>query len=77
LKLFFAGGQWINLGPLLYHFADIAREPSIEPPYDVSSFGKEQRNLTLPGETFIPTDSSKSLPTYLKKTIQLMCKKLF
>ncbi|KAK2725932.1 hypothetical protein QYM36_000418 [Artemia franciscana] len=27
------GGIWINLGPLLYHFADIPGEKSIEPSY--------------------------------------------
>ena len=29
------GGHWINLGPLLYHFADIPGELSIEPPYEI------------------------------------------
>merc|ERR1719414_822405 len=29
------GGYWINLGPLLYHFADIPGELSIEPPYEI------------------------------------------
>lgn len=29
------GGYWVNLGPLLYHFADLPEEKSIEPPYDV------------------------------------------
>ncbi|GAB6032003.1 hypothetical protein CHUAL_010380 [Chamberlinius hualienensis] len=28
------GGYWINLGPLLYHYADIPKENSIEPSYD-------------------------------------------
>ncbi|KAK4293548.1 hypothetical protein Pmani_033760 [Petrolisthes manimaculis] len=27
------GGYWVNLGPLLYHFADQPGEPSIEPTY--------------------------------------------
>ena len=30
-----SGGTWINLGPLLYHFADIRGEDSIEPDYQV------------------------------------------
>ena len=30
-----AGGLWINLGPLLYHFSDLANENSIEPSYQV------------------------------------------
>jgi len=34
-KILKPGGHWINLGPLLYHFADIPREPSIEPPYEI------------------------------------------
>ncbi|CAG0881387.1 unnamed protein product [Darwinula stevensoni] len=29
------GGIWINLGPLLYHYADIPGEVSIEPAYDL------------------------------------------
>merc|ERR1739846_48234 len=29
------GGKWINFGPLLYHFAEIPRESSIEPSYDI------------------------------------------
>ncbi|KAA0189969.1 hypothetical protein HAZT_HAZT011760 [Hyalella azteca] len=28
------GGQWINLGPLLYHYADQEGEESLEPSYD-------------------------------------------
>ena len=34
-KILKPGGRWINLGPLLYHFADIPKEPSIEPSYDI------------------------------------------
>ncbi|RWS26675.1 UPF0586 protein C9orf41-like protein [Leptotrombidium deliense] len=29
------GGIWINFGPLLYHFADMPNENSIEPSYDI------------------------------------------
>lgn len=28
------GGYWINLGPLLYHHADVPNENSIEPSYE-------------------------------------------
>lgn len=28
------GGYWVNLGPLLYHFADQPGEPSIEPSFE-------------------------------------------
>ena len=37
-KILKPGGHWINLGPLLYHFADIPREPSIEPPYEIGNW---------------------------------------
>lgn len=47
-KILKPGGHWINLGPLLYHYADIPREASIEPPYDIV------RNLiTLSGFEFL------------------------
>lgn len=29
-----AGGYWVNLGPLLYHFADQPGEASIEPSFE-------------------------------------------
>jgi carnosine N-methyltransferase len=29
------GGTWINLGPLLYHYADMTEERSIEPSFDI------------------------------------------
>lgn len=28
------GGTWLNLGPLLYHYSDLADEDSIEPSFD-------------------------------------------
>jgi len=28
------GGHWINFGPLLYHFADVENEISLELPYE-------------------------------------------
>ncbi|XP_033624920.1 carnosine N-methyltransferase-like [Asterias rubens] len=34
-KILKPGGFWINLGPLLYHFENTAKEPSIEIAYDV------------------------------------------
>lgn len=29
------GGVWVNLGPLQYHYSDLATEDSIEPPFDI------------------------------------------
>jgi carnosine N-methyltransferase len=40
-KILKPGGYWINLGPLLYHFADVPNESSIEISY------KELRNLII------------------------------
>jgi len=34
-KILRPGGMWINLGPLLYHFADVPKQSSIEPSYDI------------------------------------------
>ena len=34
-KVLKPGGKWINFGPLLYHFADMTREFSLEPSYDI------------------------------------------
>ena len=34
-KILRPGGYWINLGPLLYHYADISSEESIEPSYEI------------------------------------------
>ena len=34
-KVLKPGGKWINFGPLLYHFADVPTEVSIEPSYDI------------------------------------------
>ena len=33
--LMFAGGVWINLGPLLYHYSDMPGEDSVEPTYEM------------------------------------------
>ena len=38
------GGHWINLGPLLYHFADIPGELCIEPPYEIGEFSIDSVN---------------------------------
>lgn len=35
MKILLTGGHWVNLGPLLYHFADLPGENSIEPSYEV------------------------------------------
>ncbi|CAG0925299.1 unnamed protein product [Notodromas monacha] len=51
------GGIWINIGPLLYHYADMKDNLSIEPPYDILKecivaigfkFEKEEVNVETP-----------------------------
>ena len=34
-KILKKGGIWINIGPLLYHYADMADETQLELPWDV------------------------------------------
>jgi len=43
----FAGCVWINLGPLLYHFADILDEDSIEPSYEVVRYVIEKVGFVI------------------------------
>lgn len=57
----FAGGIWINLGPLLYHFSNMIDQNSIEPSYEmirniIKGFGfvYEVRYL----KTFLPEKSA-------------------
>lgn len=75
----FIGGVWINLGPLLYHFADQINESSIEPPYEhvrnvILGFGfeieKEEINLkTTYGQ------NPNSMLQYKYKSVFFVCRK--
>ncbi|XP_021945760.1 carnosine N-methyltransferase isoform X2 [Folsomia candida] len=77
------GGIWVNMGPLLYHYADLSEEKSIEPSYDIlreiiQSMGfiieKEETNRpTLKGlpPARVPSSPCKSVtssPTKSKPT---------
>ncbi|XP_067123936.1 carnosine N-methyltransferase [Centruroides vittatus] len=73
------GGYWINLGPLLYHFADIPNEFSIEPSYEevkkiILSFGfqmlKEKTGLRTPY-----TQNPRSMMFYEYRSVFFVCQK--
>ena len=65
------GGKWINFGPLLYHFAEILRESSIEPSYDIvrsiiEKTGFEfKRENTLKGLEWTKFASLDQLTSYI------------
>ncbi|RWS16151.1 UPF0586 protein C9orf41-like protein [Dinothrombium tinctorium] len=73
------GGFWINLGPLLYHFADMPNEDSIEPSYDILreailAFGfkmvKEQTDVRC-----YYTQNLRSMLAYEYKSVYFVCLK--
>lgn len=73
------GGFWINVGPLLYHYANGADGQSIEPSWDllrdaIKSFGfqflREQANLSTHY-----TQNPQSMLTYRYKSMFFVCQK--
>ena len=73
------GGVWINLGPLLYHYADLNSEQSIEPSYEIIkevilSFGfefiKEETNVSS-----YYTQNPHSMLAYEYRSVFFVCKK--
>ncbi|XP_015920974.1 carnosine N-methyltransferase isoform X1 [Parasteatoda tepidariorum] len=73
------GGYWINLGPLLYHHADMPDEDSIEPSYEeiryiILKFGfvllKEELNLVTPY-----SQNPRSMMSYEYKSVFFVCQK--
>jgi len=73
-------GVWINLGPLLYHYADTPDEKSIEPPYDFLAgiirrigFKIEKEILDL-ATTY--ADNPRSMLSFSYKSVFLVCTKL-
>lgn len=78
-KILKPGGIWINLGPLLYHYADLPNEQSIEPSYEIVkevilAFGfkmiKEQTDLRS-----YYTQNPKSMLAYEYRSVFLVCLK--
>lgn len=73
------GGFWINLGPLLYHHADVPNEDSIEPSYEdireiIIKFGfnllREELNLSTPY-----SQNPRSMMCYEYKSVFFVCQK--
>ncbi|XP_077993842.1 carnosine N-methyltransferase-like [Glandiceps talaboti] len=78
-KILKPGGYWINLGPLLYHFADTANESSLELSYDVLrgvilNFGFEivDENLSVQS-TY--THNKLNMLKYEYSCVFLVCRK--
>ena len=77
-KVLKTGGIWINLGPLLYHFADSARESSIEPSYDILRSIIEQSNFEFVREDTCRANycqNSKSMFQFHYDCVFFTCKK--
>lgn len=73
------GGVWINLGPLLYHYADLASEDSIEPSYEIIrsiivsigfEFLKEETNVSS-----YYTQNPHSMLAYEYRSVFFVCRK--
>ncbi|CAL8126988.1 unnamed protein product [Orchesella dallaii] len=73
------GGMWLNLGPLLYHYSDLADEDSIEPSFDFLAdiiqkigFVIEKQDTTVPT---MYAENERSLLSYSYRSIFLVCRK--
>lgn len=78
-KILKPGGIWINLGPLLYHYADLPNEDSIEPSYqEVKSIilaigfviDKEETGIRTPY-----TQNPRSMMAYEYRSVFFVCTK--
>lgn len=73
------GGIWVNLGPLLYHFADMQNENSIEPSYEtVREIIQSVGFVMLKEKVNIPTtyaQNPQSMLQYSYKSVLFVCKK--
>ncbi|CAL1277179.1 unnamed protein product [Larinioides sclopetarius] len=73
------GGYWINLGPLLYHHADMPNENSIEPSYEeIRSIILKYGFILLKEELNIPTpyaQNPRSMMSYEYKSVFFVCQK--
>jgi carnosine N-methyltransferase len=73
------GGVWINLGPLLYHYADLPNEDSIEPSYEIVreiilSFGFELINEKTNVSSYY-TQNPQSMLAYEYRSVFFVGKK--
>ena len=74
------GGLWINLGPLLYHYADTHTD-SIEPSYDVLKNAIQKIGFDFLKEERVDTNytqNTTSMLIYKYRSVFFVCeKKLF
>jgi len=73
------GGKWINFGPLLYHFAEIPRESSIEPSYDIVRSIIEKTGFEFKreetGKVATYCQNPRSMLQYTYKCVSFTCAK--
>lgn len=73
------GGIWINLGPLLYHFADTDGELSVELSYeDLKSVIVQLGFIYLKEEINLPcryTQNNESMLKYQYDSVMFVCQK--
>ena len=71
------GGLWINLGPLLYHYAE-TRTESIEPSYDLLKSAIQKIGFEFKKEETIPgcyTQNPTSILVYKYRSLFFVCEK--
>ncbi|KAF2354295.1 N2227-like [Trinorchestia longiramus] len=70
-KILKPGGQWVNLGPLLYHYAEQEEEDSIEPSYDhLISIVRKIGFIISEERTDVPTSYAQNPNSMLKTEYQ-------
>lgn len=74
------GGIWINLGPLLYHYADMGEESSIEPSYNlvrsvIEASGFEYLEEKMNVDTSYTRNERSMLSSPLYKCVFFVCRK--
>lgn len=78
-KILKPGGVWINLGPLLYHYSDVAGEISIEPTYEMVRDIVQQVGFVLEKErTGVKTtyaQNTRSMLKYEYDSVFFVCRK--
>lgn len=78
-KILKPGGYWINLGPLLYHYADLPDEGCIEPSYDMIKEAVLDLGFVLLKERIgvrsSYTQNPRSMLSYEYKSVFFVCQK--
>ncbi|XP_022656068.1 carnosine N-methyltransferase-like isoform X2 [Varroa jacobsoni] len=73
------GGYWLNLGPLMYHYADMLKEESIEPSFeDIKSISQEIGFEIIRDKTGLKSSyctNGESMLRYEYSSIFMLCRK--